>query len=199
MVNVVFDGTKFDVIESSLCQWIRTLLPESIFVYKAYAPTPRPSGASVTLYLKDIKQIGFDYVGEPDIVDGVELTQNLGVYELTYSVIAYGGEPFVCMKTLQAVRQGLQNQSYNVLKNLTDNQLAFLRFQGGAMDVSTQQSWTDSYMTRALSQDIVFSATNIYADEVGQITTVNATQTLYNESQQVVFSESFSVTSEEGM
>lgn len=188
----VFKGTLFDLIESEFCRWVQTLLPASIYVYKSYTPTPRPTGPSVTFNIKQIKQIGFDYVPLPaNITDNT--TKNFGTYELTFGLVSYGGDAIVCMKSLQAIRQGLQDDRYQELYGALNGNFAFMRFSGGCNDISYLQSTTDAYMTRAFSQDIIFSATNIYENVVGEIDEINIEETLYNQQQEIIAQENFSV------
>lgn len=195
MTTRPFQGTFFDVVEAVLCAWVGSILPPSVVVYQAMTPTPRPTSPSVTIMVKDIRQIGYDYVNPPAtttaVEQGVITGGNYGVYEVTFTFYAYASEPFVCMQALQAIRQALQSDSYVSLVKALQNGFSFLRFSGSAFDVSLQQAQSDLYMTRVFAQDIVFCCVNIYNNDTGEINIVNAIANLYSPDNTLVASEPF--------
>jgi hypothetical protein len=194
-MSVPFVGTNFARVDASIRSWIQSLLTSTIIVYEAYTTTVRPTGPHVTCQMREVKQIGYDYVPPPGIQVG-SVTSNLGVYELTYSLVSYSSSAATNLQILQAIRQGLQDDSYSTL--YTTAGVGFMRLQGGCIDVSMLQASSDPYMTRVHQMDVVFSAVNIYADDIGEIDTVNASGAIYQPDGTELFNKSFEIPPQEG-
>jgi hypothetical protein len=197
MTTLLGDGTNFAELESRLCKWINDVTPSTVTVYQANTSAPLPYAQAFTMLLTNIRNVGYDYTyNDPNDTEGVDF-KNFGTYELTFAFTVYSGSIVTCMQVLQIVRNALQTVLYSDLsEGYFFGKVAFMRFDGNAVDISSLQANTDPYFTRALTQNIIFSAVNEYKNAISSFNEVSGTANIASPTGQVVFNEDFTVTTD---
>ena len=167
-----------NTLMQSVLSWVVSVVPSTVPVIFLYQNGPRPQVDYVTINLGSLVQIGEDYTFDPTDNDGI--ATNAGDREFTVQIQAYGGKNVDPFQLLEIIRTSLQKQT--VLDTLRANGIAYANH----FPINDTSVLIDTLWERRAQMDVLFRIGVNYDDTLGVISTINMTETIYDETGTVV-------------